>query len=313
MLKPLSDSATTRLASGQSERVFISYTGVEPIGHLARALEMAGFRPFTSYDLPAAWPHSQGLLKELHDVRASVFLIGDQRQALNSSVELGMALAAGLPVLLVAAPQTELPDIAGGLPVLRVALDDPHAVDRILAALNEVAFANAPAAPHETKPLKEQAVELLKAWSEGAAKGTESPTLEASEARALGVLADAFRSAGVRAVREPSGGTAEADFVVWNREIEPFVGAPLLVEVIGGQWPRRRLDLKVRQLVAYLAQLPSSRWALLVVAGDTDEPLKPQLASEPVLIISLEELLRRMQTESFADIVRALRNERVHT
>jgi hypothetical protein len=228
-----------------------------------------------------------------------------------------MALAAGLPILLVVAPETELPDIAGGLPVLRVALDDPHAPDRILAALTEVASASAPAAPRETKPLKEQAVELLKAWTEGsaegAAQGTESPALEASETRALWILADAFRSAGVRAVREASGGAAEADFVIWNREIEPFVGAPLLVEVIGGRWPRRRLDLKVRQLVEYLAQLPSSRWALLVVAGDTDEPLKPQLASEPVLILSLEELLRRMQAESFADIVRALRNERVHT
>lgn len=301
-----------------ASKVFISYAGAEPIGDLARALEGAGFQPFTAYDLPVGSPLAEALLDQIRGAQLAVFVINDQRQALNSSVELGIATAAGLPVLIVASPEAELPDIAGRLPVLRLRPDDPRALDRVLAAVGEVASAATPSALRdEAKPLHNQALQLLNAWTalleEKPAEGMASPAQDQTEAHAQWILADVFRSAGIRAIREPREGGAEADFVVWDRDLEPFIGAPLLVEVVGGRWSDRRLSLKVRQLSEYLSQLPSSRWALLVLAGASSEMPDLEIEHEPVLVISLGELLSRLQGESFVDIVRMLRNERVHS
>jgi len=184
--------------------------------------------------------------------------------------------------------------------------------------VGEIASAATPSLPRdEAKALEDQALQLLDAWTalldEKAAEGMGSPALDQTEAQAQWILADAFRSAGIRAIREPREGSAEADFVVWDRDLEPFVGAPLLVEVVGGRWSDRRLSLKVRQLSEYLSQLPSRRWALLVLAGASSETPSLAIEHEPVLVISLKELLSRLQGESFVDIVRMLRNERVHS
>lgn len=288
---------------------------MEPIGHVSRAIEEAGFEAFTSYDLPAAAPHARALLDELPEVSLAIFVVNNQRQALNSSVELGIALAVGLPIVILAGPEAELPDIARRLPVLRVDVDDPDGLKRVLAAVSEVSSAVNLAPPGASKPPKEDARRLLDDWNNGPARQLESrshPGGERSEAIAEWIVADVFRSAGIRAVREPGGGRAGTDFVVWDREMEPFVGSPLLVEVVGGSWSPRRLDLKIRELTEYLAQLGSRRWALLILAADSDEPLVSEHEHAPVLVISLEDLLKRLQKESFADIVRMLRNERVH-
>ncbi len=300
--------------SSSRRRAFISYWGLEPIGRIARRVEEAGFDSFTAYDLPAAAPHAQALLDELREASVAIFVINDQREALNSSVELGIALAVGLPIVILAKPEAELPDIAGRLPAIRVDVDDPEGLDRVLAAVIEVGATVNLTSPIAARPLKQRARHLLEDWYKGdrELQGPSRPEGERTEAIAEWIVADAFRSAGIRALREPGGGKAGADFVVWDREVEPFVGGPLLVEVVSGAWSRRRLDLKVRRLVGYLDQLPSSMWALLIVAGDLDEPLALEPEHAPVLLISLEDLLERLQVQSFAEIVRSLRNERVH-
>ena len=216
-------------ASPQRRRAFISYSGMEPIGHVARAIAGAGFDSFTSYDLPAAAPHAQALLDKLREVNIAVFVVNDQRQALNSSVELGIALAVGLPIMILAGPEAELPDIAGRLPVLRVDIDDPDGLDRALAAITEVTSAVNLVPPGAAKPPKEDARRLLDDWNNGPGRepeGMSRPEGERTEEIAEWIVADAFRSAGIRAVRDPGGGKAGTDFVVWDREMEPFVGSP---------------------------------------------------------------------------------------
>lgn len=295
-------------------RAFISYSGVEPIGRFARAVTEAGFEPFTSYDLPAAMPHAQALLHELREASVAIFVINDRRQALNSSVELGIALAVDLPIVILAGPEAELPEIAGRLPVLRVDVDDPDGLHRVLAAVSDVASTVTLDPPSAARPLRQHARRLLDGWykERRELERPARPSGERSEELAEWIVADAFRSAGIKALREPGGGKAGTDFVVWDREVEPFVGGPLLVEVVSGAWSPRRLDLKVRQLTEYLGQLPSSMWALVVIAGRVEEALTLEPEHAPILLISLEDLLERLQTESFADIVRMLRNERVH-
>jgi hypothetical protein len=303
----------------ERRRVFISYTGVEPILQISRALEKRGLAPFSSYDLPAGPPHLEALSGALAHADQALFVISGRRQALNASVELGIALAAGLPVSIIASAEAELPDVAANLPVARAALEDVPAVEAALDALGEIPVDPGPRPPGRSKVLGPRAEELLTSWSKVTARsaGDDDP----ADRRSLGalaerILAEAFRELEIQAIREPVRNSAEADFVVWDADLEPFVGTPLLVEMVSGRWSARSLDLKLRQLGEYLGQLPSARWALLVLALDGSGPTsaeRPALDSHRILTISLPELLERMGAESFADIVRTLRNERIHS
>jgi hypothetical protein len=78
--------------------VFISYTGDQSVVQISRAIEDRGFDPFSSFDIPAGRSHLSALQEALGRAQFAVFLIGDQDQALNASVELGLALAVGLPL-----------------------------------------------------------------------------------------------------------------------------------------------------------------------------------------------------------------------
>jgi hypothetical protein len=70
--------------------------------------------------------------------------------------------------------------------------------------------------------------------------------------------------------------------------------------------------LKIRQLDSFL---PANGWALLVLAGEKPSPseLASALEGRRILAISLPELLAQMGREAFADVVRQLRNQRVHS
>ncbi len=299
-------------------RVFISYSGLDPISQVSEAIEARGFRPFSTYDLPASKPHLAALLSEMRTAHFAVFVIGSQEEALNTAVELGIALAAGLPTLIVVDSGIELPTIASSLPVVRMPLDDSSALDQALSAIEDLATPSSRGRTHGGDTLGKHADRLLSEWSQLSAEqeaevSTTGP--RNSGVRAEAILAEAFRYAKLRAIQEPTGGSSEADFVVWDASLQPFVGAPLLVDIAAGKLSEQRLKLKVRQVSEFVGQLPAGRWALLVLATDSVDGHTARASAEggPVLVIPIAELLERMRDESFADIVRTLRNERIHS
>lgn len=300
--------------------VFISYTGDQPITEVSKAIEDRGYEPFSSYDIPAARPHLETLQKKLAEARFGVFLIDDPEQALNASVELGVALAVGLPALIVTPPGVRLPEIAAALPVVRAEVpDDRRTLDEALAAIDDLAAGDAARnVPIEAPPLGERSADLLSRLDRLSTPGYG--TVASGSARTTGmeaqdILATAFTEADLRVVREPLGRFSQADFAVWDASLEPFVAAPLLVEMATGRWSGRRLELKIRQLDEYVRQLPPGRWAMLVLAPERPDrgSLPDLIGDRRVLVIGLRELLERMRDERFADIVRMLRNERVHS
>lgn len=305
-------------ASAEGRSVFISYTGDQPVVAISQAIEDRGFSPFSSFDVPAGHSHLSALQEALGRAQFAVFLIGGQDEALNASVELGVALAVGLPLLIVADHDVQLPEVAAGLPVVRSELGDRVVLNAALGAIQDLARPDDdPAEAAKSPTLGHRSTDLLARIDRlsGEPRCIDGRRTGLPEVDAQEILATAFREADLRVVAEPSGQFSRADFVVWDKSLEPFMAAPLLVEVVGGGWSLRRLDLKIRQLDEYVRQLPPGRWAMLVLSEDPVDPesLRDLVAEHRVLVIGLPALLERMRDERFADVVRMLRNQRVHS
>jgi len=132
-----------------------------------------------------------------------------------------------------------------------------------------------------------------------------------TEASSIAILVEAIEASGSIAVvnteRDPG-----FDLGVWSDDLEAIGGNPLLVEV-----KRSLVPGAIDQVLHGLAAHPSTRLGLVVYleppTGDRS-PSRTELdqARFPVLVISLQQLLRRMASASFAEVVRDMRNRSVH-
>jgi hypothetical protein len=126
------------------------------------------------------------------------------------------------------------------------------------------------------------------------------------------VVADALRSSGADVVVTSQRRDVGADFAVWSDVLEAFVGNPLLVEVKARIRGKAEANRAMRQLTSYLGA-SGSRWALLLYGDGPDPDGQAWSGSPPnVLVLSLRSLLEALRTRAFPEVVRDLRNRRVH-
>lgn len=126
------------------------------------------------------------------------------------------------------------------------------------------------------------------------------------------IVADALRSSGADIVSKARDSDVHADFAVWSDVLEPFVGNPLLVEVKARFRSNADVIRAARQLASYV-DASGCRWALLLHGEGLDRSARPWDAYPPnILVLSLRSLLDSLRTRAFAEVVRDLRNRRVH-
>jgi predicted RecB family endonuclease len=127
------------------------------------------------------------------------------------------------------------------------------------------------------------------------------------------VLRTLLVDAGVEVVADAHIGDHRADFAIWSDVLGTYVGNPLIVEV---KATLRTIDA-VRQAVAQLTHYINAAgvsWGLLLYAQGPDPSriaIEVQQAGR-VIALSIDELLERLQSRSFFDIIRDLRNRKVH-
>jgi hypothetical protein len=124
------------------------------------------------------------------------------------------------------------------------------------------------------------------------------------------LVASAIRDSGVDVVSESFRENAPIDIAVWADALQSSVGNPLLIEV------KRRLIHRTdfKRAVDNLAQASrnaGTTWSLLVY-GEGPSAAERWASNPTVLVISIPDLLDRMRTSSFIDVVLELRNRRVH-
>lgn len=124
-------------------------------------------------------------------------------------------------------------------------------------------------------------------------------------------IADSIRKSGVNIVSEFRSRKYRPDIAIWSDELT-YIGAnPLIVEVKSTIGSLSDLDRVVEKLNHYLYESNSKYGLLIYLIGPERSQYFYDLPSN-ILAISGYELLKALKTESFGEIIRDLRNQRVH-
>jgi len=299
---------TTSNGTSALKTCFISAPAGAQLGVLRASLESRGLRVLVPHDLALGSDWASEIQKQLSQAGLVIGVLTSERQSPWVLFELGQASVLGCQIILITPPKADhFPFALHQFLVLRIELDNEEAIgfalDQLLSAPDRPKRGPA----QQSTPL--------------AGLGTKADHLMAALERSLAasdwrsikqVVADALRSSGADVVVTSPTPDVGADFAVWSDVLEPFIGNPLLVEVKARVRGKAEANSAFRQLTSYLGA-SGSRWALLLY-GDGPDPEGLAWAGSPpnVLVLPLRSLFEALRTRSFPELVRDLRNRRVH-
>ncbi|WP_292562624.1 restriction endonuclease [Mesorhizobium sp.] len=218
--------------------------------------------------------------------------------------DLGQAWGMGKRILLFAPPNASfLPSYLQRFLTVRANLSNREAIafalDQLLAApASSFAQERVPTAARILGPAADR-------YLQGSYQlGTSSP-LELER-----LVENALREGGVDVVSTAPGREQGVDLAIWSDALQASVGNPLLVEIRSRLREPSLASEAVRQLSQQVAA-SGSYWGLLLYGDGEQTTLRGSLPPN-VLLLSLKTLFERMRHEPFDDIIRDLRNRRVH-
>ena len=124
------------------------------------------------------------------------------------------------------------------------------------------------------------------------------------------VLLRAIRASGITASSEQAGPDTGVDIALWSEELEPWIRNPLFIQLRMHIHAKEELTKTVRQLQRTMKEA-TVVWALLVYLR-ADFDVWKEVSVPQILPISIENLLESMRAKSFGDVIRELRNRRIH-
>lgn len=239
----------------------------------------------------------------LRNVDLVIGVITRERRSDWVLFELGQAWALGKRILLFAPPAyVHLPSTLPRFMTVRANLSNQEAIEFALDQLL--------AAPEPTrKPAKPLKGKLpLGAAADSYLQGSLQMISSVRPIELEALVANALRDAGVDVLATSRDRNAGADLAIWSDDLQPFVGNPLLVEIKAQLQGTKATSEAAQQLAKHVAA-SGGIWGLLLYGSGPEEPrsLPPN-----ILALSIGSLFERLREESFDDIVRDLRNRRVH-
>jgi hypothetical protein len=283
-------------------RVFISHQGDADIRPLLEGLRDRGTDPYVLSDVAVLGSEFVEALRNAVERADLVVAVLAGERAPNAYFAAGVAYALGKPLMLIVPPGARTPSDLVGQLVVRARPDDLDAINFVLdqVARRVQSVPPAASAPSERALGPAVVAELL-----------ERLRRESQEWEAIAVLIEAIEASGAVAATnvDPDAGF---DLGVWSDDLAAIGGNPLVVDL-----KREHSREATSQALHALAKHPTARLALLVYLLPSPDAVvaaerEMTRASYPVLAISLEELIRRMASASFAEVVRDLRNQSVH-
>lgn len=236
-----------------------------------------------------------------------IAMVNGEERDRNVFFELGFALALNKPALIIADAAVTLPPDTAGVPYLRTALENVRALEFGLTQFLAAPDYGKPSSGdvlHPTRPLGAIADALLGRLHAGSQSQRNSYLQR--------IVVDALHESGVETLSENSRiGDTEIDIAVWSEDLEPWVRNPLLIEVKRTLLGRGDLDSLVNRL-ARAGYSPTAGWALVIYQEAKGDLTRVRNLHPGILFISAEEFLRSLRDQSFGELVRSLRNQRVH-
>lgn len=282
---------------------FITAPAGSNLDVLIEALQRRDIQVVVPGDLPPGANLGTEISNLLTGVDLVIGVLTRERRSEWVLFELGQAWAKGKRILLLAPPNSaHLPSTLRRFLTVRANLSNREAIefaiDQLLAAPETT---SPPSAAHkETRPLGATAASYL--------QGSFDLTTHVGSAELEQLVANALRETGVDVVVTAQGRTYGVDLALWSDAWHQSVGNPLLVE-IKGHLPTQRAAADAAQQLAKYVAASGGRWGLLLFA---DGPRDLRGLPPTVLALPIDALFTRLQHETLDDIVRDLRNRRVH-
>lgn len=275
---------------------------------LREAIERRGLRVLVPHELSVGADWASEIQRQISQADLVIGVLTSDRQSSWVLFELGQASALGRRIVLIASPKADLiPFSLHQFLVLRIEADNEEAIN---FALDQVLSAPDPSSKERSvhaKPLRG-----LGQKSDAFIAELER-SLSAKDWRSIeNIVADALRTSGADIVLTSPGDDLGVDLAVWSDVLEPFVGNPLLVEIKGKVQGLADARRAIRQMASYLGA-SGSRWGLLLYGDGPDLENQAIARTVPnILVLSLRSLLEHLRTRAFPEVVRDLRNRRVH-
>jgi hypothetical protein len=100
------------------------------------------------------------------------------------------------------------------------------------------------------------------------------------------------------------------DFAVWSDDLPPWIGNPLAIELRRQLRGTADVNVAVGQLNQGMAR-GNMQWGMLIYLHSLIDVANAVVAPN-IISISAEQFLESLRNTSFGDLVRQLRNQRVH-
>ncbi|WP_339911553.1 hypothetical protein [Symmachiella dynata] len=269
---------------------------------IRRILERQGIEAFTADQIVMPGCRLSDTLQEAIGRADVVVAIIDSAENSNVFFELGFAQALKKRTLILVDADVESPFVADvGTTFLRTKLDNTQAIEMGVSQLFKVPHHGTSVVAKQTNSIGNLADELL-----AEVRGDLGPR---PEMRLEDILLRAIRASGITASSE-SGPDKGADIALWSEELAPWISNPLLVECRLHIHAKEELTKTIQQLQRTMKEA-TIVWALLVYLH-SDSDVWQEVRIPQILPMSIEDLLDSMRTKSFAEVIRELRNQRVH-
>jgi hypothetical protein len=266
-------------------------------------LEEAGLEAVVPTDLPQAGSTvSEAITQAVGSADVVLGVLGETSPRSNVLFELGMAVGLGRPTIILADPGAAIPSDLADTLVLRWAPDVGEslrfAVEQLTGEPHEQ-----PAASEQERPLGHKAQRWL---------AMVPPKALPDHDALMRSVIDALASTGIRTLEGPAHDRHDFDLALWSPNLRWLDANPLPVEIKqdirGGDEARLIGELLQRRLA-----LTPARWALLLYgSGPEGRSLEPALRAFAVLVMRVDELFEQLEADPFPEVIRRLRNERVH-
>jgi hypothetical protein len=309
----MSDPGTEKIDSDNNpkaafdKRAFISAPASTDAQVLKNLLKQEGIIAFTADELDVGGlPFSQIIRRAIGDSQLVVAVLGAGPVNENVLFELGIAQGMNKPTLLVVEGDASLPIPvqSSGIPYLRTSATNADAIRyglRLFIAAPHHGSRAANASSSQTHPIGSSVDELLHR-----VRALKHPH---AEMELVAILADALKQSGVSAIFEQPK-NLRSDLAVWSEDLEPWVSNPLPIEVRSKILSRAEAERLFERLCKDVPA-KGAIWALLIY-HTAQEAVVSAVSRGPILAISAEQFLESLRNVSFGELIRNLRNARVH-
>ena len=292
-----------------SERIrtcFISAPGEANIGPIRQALTARGVNVLGLSDVAAGTSWQAALISSITQADLIIGVL-THRDSANMMFELGVAAGYKKPVLIFAPAKGDiLPSNLKGFQVVRTSLHNREAIDFALDQILASPATQGRAEPSRTPPPKKRTIEA------GYFRERLAQVLRDGHWRELETLvAQVLRESGAEVVAESGTPDQRIDLVVWSDGLRPYVDNPFPIEIKARLRTREDAKRALNQ-TERSAHVIGSRWSMLLYGEGPTPSDRVWLSNPAVLALKIDDLLVRLESVSFPDIVRTLRNRRIH-